>query len=535
MEGCMSAEDQPPFQPEELGDIPGGANVGFELDETTPSAAEPDSPTTEPAKLAISEVKEQTEPPLRADYIEQIREEFGPPGYQNVYGRLSRLNEPFWAALRVREALMFHYPEENQFYQYNPSSGLYEVITENKLQPEIEHRIYRAAKSWSAQWCQLEELRNTRSLTGILSHLKGQTELRHAFKNIENIFACKNCLIRFKDRTYQIEALPFSPLYRLRHGSPLIYDPSAKCPHFRTSILGHVPSEDQEILQKLAGQALIGRNLIQRFCILDGIGGASKTEFIMTVRDAIGAEGCAELRIEQLKTRFEIGAIARASLLYGPDVPGNFLSLPQAYRVKSLVGGDSLECEFKGSNFRYQIEGRFNIFISSNSCLKLSIDSDCSAWGRRLVVIRFERPYIGKRIPDIHLRLLEEEGSGILNWILEGAQKLLRDIQSNGDICLTARHQSLIDRLLNESDSLAIFLSTSIVRAGHGETQGLSTAEIVEAYLGYCQGQGWDPMPIGGVEKRLPDLMAKLFATQGSHSLEGGLRGFRRVRWKNDH
>src|SRR6516164_2065283 len=226
---------------------------------------------------------------------------------------------------------MFHCPEENRFYQYNNSNGLHEIITENKLRTQFEHRIYKAAKSWGSQWSRLEELRNSSSLTGILSHLKGQTELHQAFKNTENIFACKNRLIRFKDRTYQIELLPFSPRYRLRHASPFIYDPDAKCPHFRASILGHVPGDDQEILQKLAGQALIGRNLIQRFGILDGVGGASKTEFIMTVRDAIGAEACAELRIEQLKTRFEIGAISRASLLYGPDVPGNFLSLPEAY------------------------------------------------------------------------------------------------------------------------------------------------------------------------------------------------------------
>ena len=73
------------------------------------------------------------------------------------------------------------------------------------------------------------------------------------------------------------------------------------------------------------------------------------------------------------------------------------------------------------------------------------------------------------------------------------------------------------------------------MRAGHGETEGLLTADIIDAYLAYCQKQEWDPMPIGGVEKKLPDLMAKLFATQRSHSLEGGLRGFRRVRWKDHH
>jgi phage/plasmid-associated DNA primase len=282
--------------------------------------------------------------------IQALQKKFGPPAYENSRHRLSKLNEAFWAGLRARESRTIYCPEENQFYRYNSTNGLHELITEHKLRAEFEQRIYEAALSWGKTWSKLEEFRNTSSLNGIIGHFKGQVEVRGAFKNTENIFACKNCLIRFKERPYQIETLAFDPKYRLRYGSPLVYDPVAKCPRFLASILGHVEKDDRETLQKLAGQALIGRNLIQRFGILDGVGAASKTEFIMTVRGVVGSEGCAELRTECLENRFEIGAIARASLLYGPDVPGNFLSLRGAYRLKSLVGGDALECEFK--NFK---------------------------------------------------------------------------------------------------------------------------------------------------------------------------------------
>jgi hypothetical protein len=45
------------------------------------------------------------------------------------------------------------------------------------------------------------------------------------------------------------------------------------------SILGHVEHDDRLLLQKYAGQRLLGRNLIQRILVLDGEGGASKGAF----------------------------------------------------------------------------------------------------------------------------------------------------------------------------------------------------------------------------------------------------------------
>ena len=61
------------------------------------------------------------------------------------------------------------------------------------------------------------------------------------------------------------------------------------------------------------------------------------------------------------------------------------LTCPDARRIKSLVGGELLDCEFKGSNIRATIEGVFNILISSNARLRLYIDSDRSAWERGLI------------------------------------------------------------------------------------------------------------------------------------------------------
>jgi phage/plasmid-associated DNA primase len=231
-----------------------------------------------------------------------------------------------------------------------------------------------------------------------------------------------------------------------------------------------------------------------------------------------------------------MAGIAHASLLYGPDVAGNFLNLPGARRIKSLVGGELLDCEFKGSNIRATIEGVFNILISSNARLRLYIHSDRSAWERRLIVVRYEVPFKGVKVPEIHKMLLREEGPGIVNWCIQGAELLLQDIKDHGDIHLSNKQKGLVQKMLNESDSLRIFLKTQMVGT-LSDNDDLTTDEIIEAYGKYCRDQGWDNLPASVIQRRLPDHMVEIFSAVQSENLkrEGKrARGYRRVRWRTE-
>ena len=50
------------------------------------------------------------------------------------------------------------------------------------------------------------------------------------------------------------------------------------------------------------------------------------------------------------------------------------------------------------------------------------------------MIVRFEGPVPKKKIPDFAEVLIEEEGSGILNWALEGLQMVLEDIRLHNGI-----------------------------------------------------------------------------------------------------
>ena len=206
----------------------------------------------------------------------------------------------------------------------------------------------------------------------------------------------------------------------------------------------------------------------------------------MTIVGLLGIDHCAQLRTAQLETRFEMARIAPAWMLYGPDVKGNFLSHPSANIIKSMVGDDSLDLEFKNSNDnKAKRRGNWPIFVTSNSRLFVWFDGDYDAWRRRLVVIRYNQPKMQQTIRDFDKWILDKEGSGILNWCLQGVKLLLRDIALTGDICLSDKQKGLVDKLIYESDSLADFVRSQIHFVGRG-SEGLSTTEITERYLKYA-------------------------------------------------
>ena len=175
-------------------------------------------------------------------------------------------------------------------------------------------------------------MRTTGNLAATVSHLRGQIEARDFFNRVSNCIHLGNCMLKFRDDgSFSVEG--FSPEHRSRNRSPINYDPKATCPEFEKKLLSHVSDDDKIILQKYSGQCLLGRNLIQRFLILDGVGGSSKSAFVLVLNGIIGPQNSYELRTRHLGDRFEIGRMIGRTLLIGPDVKGNFLSVPGSYLI----------------------------------------------------------------------------------------------------------------------------------------------------------------------------------------------------------
>jgi phage/plasmid-associated DNA primase len=472
--------------------------------------------------------------------IKAIIQEFGVPAYANDKGKLTRLNDNFWAAYYAgyREKIIYE-PCEREFYDFESTSGIFTPKSSDAIRTELSALVFEGANNWDG-WYGMNVFRNAENLAGTITHLRGHVEERDFFNHPSHFVHLGNCTLRFEPDGSKFSVEPFSPEHRSRNRSPINYEPKATCPEFEKTILGHVNEDDRLLMQKYAGQCLLGRNLTQRFVILDGVGGASKGSFVLVLNGIVGPKNIYELRPQMLDQRFEVGRMIGRTLLVGSDVKGNFLNGPGGYRIKSFVGGDPLEAETKCSNQRFTVYGTFNLLITSNARLCIYLDGDQSAWERRLIIIRYDKPYVGRRIFEIDKQLLRTEASGILNWCIKGLALLFQDYAQAGDIILTADQKSRVSDLLSESDSLRLFVTNQIVRddtpMGNGESHSLATEDIVAEYIEDCiKVKQWTPVAAATAEKRLPDIMLRGFGTAKSNSLKRNgkpKRGFWYVRWR---
>ena len=325
----------------------------------------------------------------------------------------------------------------------------------------------------------------------------------------------------------------FHPDYYSRNQCPHAFDPNAECPRFLNELLGlALNDEDVRLLQKWAGSVLLGKNLAQRFLLMQGTPGGGKSTVMAVLENVIGAVNVSQLRTDHLTEKSELFSYVGKTLFTGKDVSANFLMSKGAYVIKALVGDDLLEVEKKGQNERVQMRGDFNLGITCNADLNIRLEGDVDAWRRRLLVLKYERPPAAKPIPGFADLLLEEEGPGILKWMVQGASELLADIERTGNYDLTDKQKARIDALMDQSDSVKRYVKDCVVKS-RGEH--ITVEELLSSYYDYCEQNGWHPMPTKDVHAQLTKHMLEIHRLNKRHDLPSAnsnktVRGYKHVR-----
>jgi phage/plasmid-associated DNA primase len=248
----------------------------------------------------------------------------------------------------------------------------------------------------------------------------------------------------------------------------------------------------------------------------------------------VGHQAATELRTKHLYDRFELYRIHNKSLILGADVPHDFLMTEGAGALKKLTGGDLNVAEKKSSNAEFAFKGKLNVLITSNAKLVLRLFSDAGAWKRRLIIIDFPtaRP-VEQNIDNYAEKLVAEEGPGILNWMIAGAQQLLLDIAEGRNFVLTAEQRARVEERIEESDSLATFCKDYICK----DDSRLATNDILIRYRDYCVKRKWGHPGEEVITRRLAELLPHMFGAAPSKHVGsiglGDLRGYTGINWQN--
>jgi putative DNA primase/helicase len=219
---------------------------------------------------------------------------------------------------------------------------------------------------------------------------------------------------------------PSDPSDMMTVGSPVIYDPSAKCPFFEASMELFLPDpEVRRFVHRGSGYSMLGGQNEECLFCLHGEGANGKSTYVDSARVVFGDDLFLEV------TPKVFGHSRRDAGSASPDLISlkgrRFVSLPEADSamdtelVKRVTGGDWIRARgmYQGEqSFRPD----FTLWMQANAYP--SFDDHTFAMWRRIYsvewTVKMDKSDPRHVAKDDVKRILASEASGILNWYIAG-------------------------------------------------------------------------------------------------------------------
>ncbi|MFA6103621.1 MAG: DUF5906 domain-containing protein [Victivallaceae bacterium] len=415
------------------------------------------------------------------------------------------LNQRYFAARFGKLYHILYYRQDDVLYLYNFDDGAWTPKNYEFIQEKVADMLHSFASKSGCQ-DQIDAKITAAFLSSVVKIMKGMYQNTNAFsERLRGVIHCANGMAIYDHETNKWSLHKFAPEYFSRNRNPIVFDPNATCPDFLEKLLRPaMTGDDIELLQYYFGQCLLGENTSQTFLYCSGTASGGKSTLINIIEGTVGRWNCTELRLEHMDGRFEIGRSSGKTLLTAKDVDSEFLSSVGARKLKALTGNDAMSLEHKNSNSVIDVIGNFNVIIVSNAQLRLEFDGDAEAWRRRILWIRFDRPPVAEKIPNFDRILLKKEGSGILNWALAGAAKLL---SNGGKIVKSAEQIAKIDLLIKSANPVDVFIKL-FVKPDPDAT--VSSSEAMFYFKCFCDVMKWPQLADRKIQHELKEAMRSI-------------------------
>lgn len=162
-------------------------------------------------------------------------------------------------------------------------------------------------------------------------------------------------------------------------------------------------------------------------------------------------------------------------------------------RVKMLTGGDTLSARFMGQNF-FDFKPTHTLFMAVNHLPEVKSGGD--GFWRRLRKIDFRKTIpVEKRKENLAQSLIEQEGPGILQWMIDGAVRLTNQ-GFNEPESVKMSTQSY----RHEEDHIAKFIDEKTILA---DGASVTRVAIFNAYRDWCGENGEKPITQNNLTREL--------------------------------
>jgi putative DNA primase/helicase len=305
------------------------------------------------------------------------------------------------------------------------------------------------------------------------------------------------------------QLLPISPAIRVSKRCNVAFDAEATCPRFLRYLEEVQPELPiREFLQRFAGYCLTGAVGEKMFLMLLGTGDNGKTILVEVISWLLGTYATkieTEMLMEHKRNPQgaspDIVALKGMRFVFANET-GEGQRLADA-RVKDLTGGDTLTGRIPYGKAAISFQPTHKLVVVGNHKPNIS-DTSSGMWSR-VGLVSFDVVVPLEQRDRQLLEKLKAEGSGILNWMLEGCAAYQRQ-----GLALPAKVNAATQAYRDEQDVVGEWRSEHC-NMGPGLVCTKDDAYKAYAYWARAAGSGVLSKPrftrrlCGAVVKQLPD------------------------------
>lgn len=422
-----------------------------------------------------------------------------------------------FAHIRVMELLLENLNAEIGFYQ-RIIKQLKGMVQEHNVKPVLEE-FQRRIKAIRSHY--LASQRKA-VITATIDLFKAQPGISVTYKEFDSkghYLGCPNGIINLKTG----EFIKNDPAFLMMKSSGVDYQADAQCPMFLefldTTFQGDQDKIDYQ--QQLAGQACIGSMNKDSMTIEIGNGANGKSVKNDLLMQILG-DYAAQVSPDAFMGKTDKPEYVQANL-----VNVRFVCMNESERGDKLAGAVVKACVDSGlvtarhpygRGFQYQ--PFYSAVLLTNHMPYISLDP--AVW-RRLVIVSYDYTVPKEqRDPNLRKKLFEEEAAGVLNWMVEGAKRVL----SQGKIIIPQSISEAQEAYKHEFDKVGQFLSDCCVERTSTKLPEKMKARITtlrEGYAQWCKVNGYRATSTRDVKSELKKKGFRIAKSTGGHEYVYGV------------
>ena len=367
----------------------------------------------------------------------------------------------FESAMKLHREYTFANLEENDhLYVYEDDTGIYNDTGEKTVRSILTQA--------------LEEQYRSHTKTEVLDHIRGRNTLsQDEMGGPEGLIAAQNCVIDLHDG----EMRDHSPQYRFLSQLGCEFDPDATAPRFEAFLEEVVPSEiERQKLQEFVGYTLHHwDHPYHKALFLVGPTASGKSTFLDTVNAMLGEGTVASLTPQQMTSeRFSGAELFGKWANIRNDIPAG--TVENTGLFKEIVAADPMKAERKRKD-PFMFKPKAKHLFAANQLPET--DTDDEAFYRRILLAPFpETIPVSERDTQLDEKL-QDELPGVLNWAVEGLQRLL----ANGGFTGDRTPGQTRETWKKWGDSIKRFRNVAITDGD----EDIPKSMVYAAYIEYCR------------------------------------------------